>query len=88
MAKEKIEKRMLTADELVLYQFNLDSVNIQIENSEFHIKQANKALELGLPQRSAAQEIKKMEEDLKRSKLNKKFFMNAVRDKSVEIPGQ
>ena len=85
MAKQKTEKIKLTDEEYTAAIFNRDQTEMKLAVDEFNLRQAKRSLKLNLPQRAAEQDIKQKEEEVKRSKFNKKYFDKLVRDKTREV---
>ena len=84
--KPKMKKVPLSEEEFKYAVLARDENEMQIAVQEFNVKQAKRAIELGLASRMAERDLAQKEEELVKAKLNKKYYDKLVRNKSKEVP--
>lgn len=80
----------LTDDEKIQSQFNLESITMNLETSEFDLVMMKRQLEIRLPQREAGlaakDMIQKKEVEIKQNKGQVKMYKRRVRTGKRRIP--
>ena len=84
--KPKMRKVPLTDEEFKEAVLNRDINSMNLATAEFNVKQAEKALELGLPDRQAKTQLEQQKVEALKVKLNQKYYEKLVREKAREEP--
>lgn len=87
---ENYTEKDLTDDEKIQSQFNLESITMNLETSEFDLVMMKKQLEIRLPQREAGlaakDMIQKKEVEINQNKNQVKMYKRRVRTGKRRIP--